>query len=29
MPEETLLYDLGADDFRPIVAKWRELMEIG
>ena len=28
MPEETLLYDLGADDFRPIVAKWRELMEI-
>ena len=29
MPEGTLLYDLGADDFRPIVTKWRQMMELG
>ncbi len=29
MPEGTLLYDGGADDFRPIVARWREMMGLG
>jgi hypothetical protein len=26
MPEGTLLYDAGADDFGPIVRKWREMI---
>jgi hypothetical protein len=28
MPDGALLYEAGADDFRPIVQRWREVMDL-